>query len=54
MTDLMKPAVEGEIKLRDFLRNPRNTGVFFEVLFNLNKFIAFEQRDPFSLRCVEF
>jgi serine/threonine-protein phosphatase 2A regulatory subunit B'' len=28
----------------------RISGTFFNVLFNLNKFIAFEQRDPFLLR----
>lgn len=25
-------------------------GVFFDALFNLNKFIGFEQRDPFAER----
>lgn len=28
----------------------RVSGVFFNVLFNLSKFIEFEQRDPFLLR----
>lgn len=52
MADLLKPEVDGEFRLEHFL-NPervRLTGVFFSVLFNLSKFTAFEQRDPFVVK----
>lgn len=29
------------------------SGVFFDILFNLNKFIAYEQRDPFMIKQME-
>ena len=35
------------IRLSDIKACP-TSGIFFNVLFNLNKFIAFEQRDPFQ------
>lgn len=37
---------------QDFLRPEalKVGGVFFDALFNLNKFIGFEQRDPFAER----
>lgn len=40
-----RPKVKGKILLRD-MKRCRMGGNFFNVLFNLNKFIAFEQRDP--------
>lgn len=38
--------------LQDFLKPEalKVGGVFFDALFNLNKFIGFEQRDPFAER----
>ncbi|KAH7479962.1 hypothetical protein PRIC1_008487 [Phytophthora ramorum] len=52
MSDLLHPEKEGEFYHRDFIRPDkiRVSGVFFNVLFNLSKFIEFEQRDPFLLR----
>ncbi|CAK4082012.1 unnamed protein product [Aphanomyces euteiches] len=52
MTDLLHPDVEGDFKFKDFIRPEkiRLSGVFFNVLFNLSKFIEFEGRDPFLLR----
>ncbi|TMW64429.1 hypothetical protein Poli38472_013051 [Pythium oligandrum] len=52
MSDLLHPAVEGEFFHKDFIKEDkiRVSGVFFNVLFNLSKFIEFEQRDPFLLR----
>lgn len=49
---MLHPAVEGEFYHKDFVRDDkiRVSGVFFNVLFNLSKFIEFEQRDPFLLR----
>ena len=42
-----RPERGGVITMRD-LRRCKLAGNFFNVLFNLNKFIAFESRDPFS------
>ncbi|GLE00694.1 hypothetical protein PINS_up009481 [Pythium insidiosum] len=52
MADLLHPAVDGEFYHKDFTKEDkiRVAGVFFNVLFNLSKFIEFEQRDPFLLR----
>ncbi|GMF18344.1 unnamed protein product [Phytophthora lilii] len=52
MSDLLHPENEGEFYHKDFIRPDkiRVSGVFFNVLFNLSKFIEFEQRDPFLLR----
>ena len=49
MMDMLKPAVDGEVTIND-LKKCKLAGNFFNVLFNLNKFIAFETRDPFSIR----
>lgn len=46
LTDLADPVVEGWVTLKD-LKNCQMAGNFFNTLFNLNKFLAFEQRDPF-------
>ncbi|RHY28035.1 hypothetical protein DYB32_006910, partial [Aphanomyces invadans] len=52
MSDLLHPAVDGDFRFADFIRPEkiRLSGVFFNVLFNLSKFIEFEGRDPFLLR----
>ncbi|TDH67743.1 hypothetical protein CCR75_008200 [Bremia lactucae] len=52
LSDLLHPEKEGEFYHKDFIRPDkiRVSGVFFNVLFNLSKFIEFEQRDPFLLR----
>ena len=50
--DFVNPQIEGKITLSDFT-NPsciHISGMLFNVLFNLNKFIAFEQRDPYLIR----
>jgi|EP00953_Heterococcus_sp_UTEX-ZZ885_P013272 serine/threonine-protein phosphatase 2A regulatory subunit B'' len=45
-------AARSYVTLADFLRPEilKVGGVFFDCLFNLNKFIGFEQRDPFLER----
>jgi len=50
--DLLHPENDGEFYHKDLIRSDkiRVSGVFFNVLFNLSKFIEFEQRDPFLLR----
>mmetsp|Transcript_40582 Transcript_40582/g.95310 ORF Transcript_40582/g.95310 Transcript_40582/m.95310 type:complete len:566 (+) Transcript_40582:161-1858(+) len=45
MTDMVKPAKEGYITMMD-LRKCKQAGVFFNVLFNLTKFIQYDQKDP--------
>jgi serine/threonine-protein phosphatase 2A regulatory subunit B'' len=47
MIDMINPVDPKCIRLTDIKACP-TSGVFFNVLFNLNKFIAFEQRDPFQ------
>ena len=42
---------QGELTLRD-LKGCKLSGNFFNILFNLNKFVAFETRDPFLIRQV--
>ncbi|GBG61541.1 hypothetical protein CBR_g22338 [Chara braunii] len=49
MSDMIKPEKDGEITLRD-LKRCKLSGSFFNILFNLNKFVAFETRDPFLIR----
>jgi hypothetical protein len=50
MSDMLKPAAPGGFTLRDFKRQPKISGLFFNILFNINKFVAYEQRDPFLAR----
>eukprot|EP01061_Rhynchopus_euleeides_P018103 TRINITY_DN29944_c0_g1_i1.p1 TRINITY_DN29944_c0_g1~~TRINITY_DN29944_c0_g1_i1.p1 ORF type:complete len:711 (+),score=231.94 TRINITY_DN29944_c0_g1_i1:296-2428(+) len=46
MMDMISPAHKDGLRLSD-IRHCRLSGNFFNALFNLTKFIAFEQRDPF-------
>ena len=50
MTDMIKPEKENWFVLEDFKRTNLISGTFFNILVNLNKFIAYEQRDPFSIK----
>lgn len=52
MHDMLQPAKEGVFTLRDLKRNRHLAGTLFNILFNLNKFVAFETRDPFVVRQV--
>jgi serine/threonine-protein phosphatase 2A regulatory subunit B'' len=36
--------------MRDLKKSRALAGTLFNVLFNLNKFVAFETRDPFTVR----
>ncbi|KAH7300918.1 hypothetical protein KP509_23G003300 [Ceratopteris richardii] len=49
MIDMINPEKEGIITLRD-LKRCKLSGNFFNILFNLNKFVAFETRDPILMR----
>lgn len=52
MWDMLKLGDRSYVTLQDFLKPEalKVGGVFFDALFNLNKFIGFEQRDPFAER----
>ncbi|CAA0808197.1 Probable serine/threonine protein phosphatase 2A regulatory subunit Bgamma [Striga hermonthica] len=49
MVDMINPENENYLTLRD-LRGSKLSGSVFNILFNLNKFMAFETRDPFLIR----
>lgn len=48
MTDMLQPTVPNTFTLDDFKRNRQLASTFFNALVSLNKFIAYEQRDPFT------
>ncbi|CAN8277112.1 unnamed protein product [Cochlearia groenlandica] len=47
--DMIGPEKESYITLKD-LKGSKLSGNIFNILFNLNKFMAFETRDPFLIR----
>ncbi|KAF1001996.1 serine/threonine protein phosphatase 2A regulatory subunit B''beta-like [Apium graveolens] len=49
IVDMVKPENESYFTLRD-LKGGKLSGSVFNILFNLNKFMAFETRDPFLIR----
>lgn len=49
MVDMIGPENESYLTLRD-LKGCKLSGNVFNILFNLNKFMAFETRDPFLIR----
>ncbi|RVW53785.1 Serine/threonine protein phosphatase 2A regulatory subunit B''beta [Vitis vinifera] len=49
IVDMIAPEREEYITLRD-LKGCKLSGNVFNILFNLNKFMAFETRDPFLIR----
>ncbi|KAK8444894.1 hypothetical protein SEVIR_9G222800v4 [Setaria viridis] len=49
MIDMIGPENESYFTLRD-LKRCKLSGNIFNILFNLNKFMAFETRDPFLIR----
>jgi serine/threonine-protein phosphatase 2A regulatory subunit B'' len=52
MMDMMKPANTNYLVVSDFLQKECRTvsGALFDALFSLNKYMLFEQRDPFHER----
>ena len=48
--DMLSPEREGAFTMRDLRRRRSMAGTLFNILFNLNKFVAFETRDPFLVR----
>ncbi|KAJ4833012.1 hypothetical protein Tsubulata_001690 [Turnera subulata] len=49
--DMIKPESNDRMTLRD-LKGSKLSAHIFNILFNLNKFIAFESRDPFLIRLI--
>ncbi|KAK1169678.1 serine/threonine-protein phosphatase 2A regulatory subunit B'' subunit beta-like isoform X1 [Acipenser oxyrinchus oxyrinchus] len=47
MLDLVKPECEGKITLHD-LKKCKLSHIFFDTLFNIEKYLDHEQKDPFS------
>lgn len=52
MMDMIKPASSNHFVVSDFLQPECRhvSGALFDALFNLNKYLMFEQRDPFVER----
>jgi len=52
MIDMIKPANNDYLVVEDFLQTEcfQVSGALFDALFNLNKYMQFEQRDPFQER----
>lgn len=52
MMDMIKPASNDHLIVEDFLQPECSnvSGALFDALFNLNKYLMFEQRDPFVER----
>ena len=48
MLDMISPEDPLAITFQDFARKKTVSGVLFDVLFNLHKFMRFETRDPFQ------
>jgi len=47
MNDMISPKTEGVFRLNDFKKRRKFAGTFFSLFSSLNKFLAFEHRDPF-------
>jgi serine/threonine-protein phosphatase 2A regulatory subunit B'' len=52
MIDMIKPKNDDYLVVEDFLQEECQpvSGALFDALFNLNKYLSFEQRDPFQER----
>jgi serine/threonine-protein phosphatase 2A regulatory subunit B'' len=48
--DMLQPAREGCYTLADVKRTRPQSSLLFNMMFNLHKFMAYENRDPFALR----
>ncbi|XP_032879200.1 serine/threonine-protein phosphatase 2A regulatory subunit B'' subunit beta-like isoform X3 [Amblyraja radiata] len=49
LLDLVKPECEGKITLHD-LKKCKMANIFFDTLFNIDKYLEHEQKDPFSIQ----
>ena len=51
--DMIPPDKEYQWTIQNFYDHPKSASILFNALFNLNKFIINEQKDPFSLTEVD-
>lgn len=45
---MIHPKIDSQFTMKD-LKKSKMAGLFFDMIFNLNKFALYEQRDPFLL-----
>jgi serine/threonine-protein phosphatase 2A regulatory subunit B'' len=45
--DLLKPTSQAQFELGDFLKKKTECGLFINFLTDLNKLVAFDQRDAY-------
>lgn len=50
MSDMLRPEKDGNFTMTEFRHHNAIAGIFFNALCNLNKFVAYEQRDPFQFK----
>jgi serine/threonine-protein phosphatase 2A regulatory subunit B'' len=50
MHDMVGPSDPYFFTMRDLKRSRQLSGILFNTLFNLTKFISFEMRDPFTIK----
>ncbi|CAG9321413.1 unnamed protein product [Blepharisma stoltei] len=50
LADMINPKTQNQFTLSEIIAKKSISGVFFNCLVNLNKFIAYEQRDPFQIK----
>jgi serine/threonine-protein phosphatase 2A regulatory subunit B'' len=50
MVDLLKPETGIQFTLDNFFKQRNECGIFFNILTNLNKLVAYEQRDAYAIR----
>lgn len=50
MVDLLRPENDIHFTLKHFKSQLSSCGVFFNYLTNLNKLVAYENRDPFAVK----
>lgn len=48
MVDLLNPKDNLQFTLEDFLKRPKEIGIFINNLTDLNKMLAYDQRDPYE------
>jgi serine/threonine-protein phosphatase 2A regulatory subunit B'' len=50
MNDMIRPSFEGHFPFSELRKYQGQVGIFFNCLINLQKFVAYEQRDLFAIK----
>ena len=50
MIDMLNPKVQNQLTIEDFHAKKTISGIFFNALVNLKKFLNYEKRDPFTVK----